>query len=376
LLFRNILAVSLGLIAAPADAGTGTGTGTDVAGAGSRSETCAPQNGIRFLCGIVNVEDMVSLPNSDWIIASGMSAPGRPQGHLYMVNSRSLAWFAIDPDQIPDHQDRVQFPGCPGPIDARSFSTHGLALRRDAKDRYTLFATSHGSREAIEVFELTLGKSEPQISWRGCVPHRGGVFLNSVAPLPDGGLIATSMFDPHVPGFAEKLARREIMGSVLEWHRETGWKEVPGGRIFTPNGVAVSGNGRSIYVTSWGDRRIYRLRRGGPPFRKISARIGFMPDNIHWTSDGKRLLIAGQKMTLAEANVCAFSPALRCTSPSTVVEMSPRSMWVRTLVQMDGDQTFGAATTALQVGNQYWLGSYRNDRVAIIPANQPRVGAR
>ena len=37
---------------------------------------CAPRDNVQFVCGLVGPEDLVDVPSSNWIIASGDAAPG------------------------------------------------------------------------------------------------------------------------------------------------------------------------------------------------------------------------------------------------------------------------------------------------------------
>ena len=40
-----------------------------------QSAACTPSGGLSFICGVQNAEDLAPIPNSRWLIASGM-APG------------------------------------------------------------------------------------------------------------------------------------------------------------------------------------------------------------------------------------------------------------------------------------------------------------
>ena len=46
-------------------------------GAGGPKPTgCDPLGNVQFVCGLVGPEDLVVVPGSDWVIASGDAAPG------------------------------------------------------------------------------------------------------------------------------------------------------------------------------------------------------------------------------------------------------------------------------------------------------------
>jgi hypothetical protein len=47
------------------------------------NKPCSPQQGMTFVCGPQNAEDLVSISETPWMIASGMSGEGH-SGHLYL----------------------------------------------------------------------------------------------------------------------------------------------------------------------------------------------------------------------------------------------------------------------------------------------------
>jgi hypothetical protein len=48
---------------------------------------CAPAGGLTFICGVQNPEDLVIVPNTSWLVASGM-APG---SGLHVVDTQAKA---------------------------------------------------------------------------------------------------------------------------------------------------------------------------------------------------------------------------------------------------------------------------------------------
>ena len=86
---------------------------------------------------------------------------------------------------------------------------------------------------------------------------------NSVAPLPDGGMVVTDMFDPKDPKAPDKMNAGENTGAVYEWHPHKGYALVPGSRMSGNNGIEVSRDGKWIYVAAWGNKAVVRLSRGG-----------------------------------------------------------------------------------------------------------------
>jgi len=189
---------------------------------------CAPSGTLAYVCGPRNAEDIVALGDTGWLILSGMSAQGEApsaasSGRLYLVDAAAKTYETWFPGaSVSVNHDTAMFEDCPGPLNVANFSAHGLALREVAADRYKLYITSHGEREAIEVFDVDAAAEKPAITWRGCVVLPERTSSNSVAILSDGGFVTTKMMDPTDPaGFAGILAGR-ISGNVYEWHPRRG----------------------------------------------------------------------------------------------------------------------------------------------------------
>ena len=60
-------------------------TGSSFPVGAAQPASCAPAGGLSFICGVQNPEDLVLVPNSRWMIASGM-APG---SGLHLVDTRA-----------------------------------------------------------------------------------------------------------------------------------------------------------------------------------------------------------------------------------------------------------------------------------------------
>src|SRR5688572_13190181 len=122
------------------------------AAAAADKSACAPAAGLTFICGLQNPEDVVHVPGTRWLVASGM-APG---AGLTLVDTQAKTVRKLyAPNTASARADRTRFANCPGPLDPKQAVLHGLALRPAAGGRYTVYATNHGGRESVEVFELT-----------------------------------------------------------------------------------------------------------------------------------------------------------------------------------------------------------------------------
>src|SRR5262245_24354694 len=131
----------------------------------TQSAGCAPSGGLTFICSVQNPEDLVSIPNTRWLVASGM-APG---SGLHLVDTRLKmvrSLYAVG--AASSRPDRTRYGSCPGPLDPKAAVLHGLSLRPAEDGRYTVYATNHGGRESIEVFELEINGGAPAATWIGC----------------------------------------------------------------------------------------------------------------------------------------------------------------------------------------------------------------
>lgn len=55
------------------------------------------------------------------------------------------------------------------------------------------------------------------------------------------------------------------------------------------------------------------------------------------------------------------------------MRMDPDSMKAEIVMPSGHYGAFGGATTAIEVGNRLWLGSFKSDRVAIFDLNPVRI---
>jgi hypothetical protein len=352
---RRIFAVSLFVVGAAALGG----------GAASAAEPCNPAGEVDFVCGPLNSEDLVQVPGSDWIIASGM-AGGRAgkHGKLHLVNAKDKSWKELFPGASPQlAPDKATYGSCPGAPDLAKFSAHGLNLRPGDNGRDTLYVVNHGGRESIEIFALDTTGAEPSVTWIGCAVMPAHTWPNSVAPLPDGGMVVTDMFDPGDKKVEDKLAAGKNTGAVYEWHPKSGFALVPGSRMSGNNGIEVSRDGKWIYVAAWGSKAVIRLARGRGRPRRTMLPVGFLADNLRWAPDGE-LVVAGQDVPAKDVFGCFESDAARCTQAWRAVKWDTEAMQVKPLLSEAGNPAFGDATVGLQIGGELWVGTFRGDRIA------------
>ena len=339
--------------------------GASALSAGSiRAAACDPEGNVNFICGVGSPEDLLAIPRSDWVLASGYVAGG-----LHLISTRDFTTIQVFPTDSPRlRPDTTTYPSCPGPIDPaekEDLSAHGLNLRPGSDEVHTVYMVHHGFRESVEVFEIDTGPEIPTLAWVGCVVAPETTSLNSVSPLPDGGFVVTNLAGSSVRNIQQRLLTGSNTGEVWEWHPQGGWSIVPGSESPAPNGIEASPDGKWLYVNLWSAAKVMRLSRGQTPIQKEIVDLPFHPDNIRWQTDGS-LFAAGQSgPTLERVLACLNTMCADLTSD--VAEIDPETLAVRELVRYPAKPWFFTATSALQVGQDIWIGSMRGDRIARYP---------
>ncbi len=348
----------LALMAGTALLGTGwTGAAEPV--------NCASSGGLNFICGIQNPEDLVLIPQTRWLIGSSMS----PGGGLHLINTERKTAQQIFPASAKVSQDRQLFGNCPGALEAGKAAFHGLSLRPMQGGRYRLYATQHGTRESIEVFDVETGAGTPAVTWVGCVVMPDKLAANSVASFSDGSILATVLFHPGKT-FGDSLAKRNT-GAVYMWKPGTSaFQLIPGTELPSNNGIDVSPDDREFYVVSSGLQQVVVFSRDTPA--KILRRAQFLeftPDNVHWTSDG-RLISAGM---IDNEPACGGPPKAdanggmnltSCPRGFMAATVDPKTMQVSQVARGPAIPSFSAAASAVLVAGELWISSFHADRLA------------
>jgi hypothetical protein len=352
------IAVLLGLLCVIAAAGTDRVTG--------QQPGCAPSAGLSFVCGVQNGEDLVLVPDSPWMIASGM-APG---SGLHLVDTRAKTVqrvFAVGRAAVA--HDKTRFGVCPGPLDPKQAVLHGLSLRPAGAGRYIVYATNHGGRESIEVFQIDMRarSAVPPVTWIGCVPLPDTLAANSVAAFGDGTLVATVLILPGMT-FEDAFAQKNT-GVVLMWTPGTpAFRRLPGTEMSANNGIETSPDDREFYVVSTTTKRVAAFSRANPGKPLRTAQLEeFGPDNVRWTSDNK-LITAGM---IDNEPACGGAPrteaGIRCPRGYIVATIDPKTMAVTEIARGPATPAFTGTAIAMRAGDELWLGSFNADRIAYRP---------
>lgn len=321
------------------------------------SSECRSEQGLSYLCGFIVPEDVVNVGSTGLVLASGHRAPG----HMYLIDpATGTRSELIHGPAFRLQHDTNMYPDCPGPLNLEAFDVHGISLAETEPRRFSLYTTSHGEREAIEIYELDLRTTEPVLTWTGCVVLQSDGYFNAVARLADGGFVATRMRDANVSN--DDIEPGTITGRVFEWHPGGPLEPLAGTELSLPNGIEVSADGRYLYVAASGSQELVRFDRRATPIGKRTVSMPMIPDNVHWDGDD-RLLIAGRNPV--DPATCADR---RCPAGWTAVEADPESLTFSRLGGADPTAAMQRASAAIRVGNEIWIGS-NQDRIARFPLN-------
>jgi hypothetical protein len=315
---------------------------------------CELTSGVRAVCGLNKPEDMLRLGDSDWVVTGNMGNDDWAEGGFYAVRIGDKAFRAITPEL--SRPAEPAYHGCPGAPDPKLLSAHGIALRARAQGEYTLYAVNHGGRESVEVFDVRVSAEGPALTWTGCIVLPAEHEANSVAPLPDGGIVVTI---PHLPSSSQ--------GAVLRWAPGGSWTEVPGTRFQGDNGILVSPDGTRLYVNEYFNNRVHEVPLGGAATPPRSVELGFHPDNVRFAPDGA-ILVTGHPNYLAVVGLCGF--VLKCGIGTEVARIDPATFQAATLFKRGANETFSAGTSAIVVGDELWIGSFVSRALLIVPLTQ------
>ena len=333
---------------------------------GCMSATLAESGGKRsdpidYIVGLQNSEDVLQIGDTRWLLASGLMSwtdPSDTRGHIYLVDrvDKSFAVFFPGPGVSSKH-DTSLFPDCPGPIDPGNFSAHGFALNETSPDRFHLYMTGHGSREAIEIFDIDARRDRPSMRWIGCVPLPKKMWGNSVAILKEGGFLATKSKDSTSRDAFLHLVEGRLTGAVYEWRPGGTVTRIAGTDLSGPNGIVVSRDERWIYVAAMGSHEIVRFDWADPAMSKTAVNVPIYPDNMHWGDDG---MIYAVGRNYVPGGDC---PWLNCGTGWSVIRIVPDTLKVERIAGVNQTEPLQAPSSVSTAGDLLWIGNFDGDRI-------------
>ena len=320
-------------------------------------------------------EDIVSIPDSDWVVISGK---------VRAVNTKTHETVDLYPSREKFNTDL--FGKCPGPFagevaDDKVFSSHGINIRPGANGIHTLYTLHRPEhRRDVQIFEVEAASSRPLLTWIGSVTVPDDIGVNGISYLPGNGFVLTNFLPRSYGGFRneegkaarEKFAAGEDISDLWAWTPATGWYKVPGSEGSGLNGIEASRDGKWIYANEWATGKITRYANaapGQPGAREVVATLDFHPDNMRWQADGT-LLIVGQSgsvedilQTCLATNECSMIGA-------NVIAFDPNTREIRKLVgNYSAGPGFALSSGGTVVGKELWVSGTGpdTDRILVFP---------
>jgi hypothetical protein len=314
---------------------------------------CEAVGPARPICGFHDPEDLELLPDGRGLLVSefGAMEGGRPGAiaHLDLASeARSVLYRGGDGGEVaPGWGD----PACPGPPSAE-LSPHGIHLARRPDGELQLLVVNHGGRESVELFEVIPESGMWRVAWRGCAVAPEGAWLNDVVALPEGGFLATSMLPRRgrigqVLEYAKAAVLGLRTGHALEWRPGRGWASLPGTDVVFANGIALSADGRTIFLNASIGGKVHRIDRATGADQGSAEVRG--PDNSTWAPDG-RLLVASLVGPLWETLGCDGLERGACPIAFEIAAVDPGTLATETLYRGEG-APMGGGTVGLRVGD-------------------------
>ena len=318
-------------------------------------KSCVPVDGLSFVCGPQKPEDAIPIPDTRWLLISGMT----PGGGLGVIDMNAKKAYFLYTAKTAKALDR-RYSGCATAPDPASFATHGLSLRATAPGRYKLYAVSHGVMESVQLFDLDARGDVPALTWKGCVAMPDNHPGNSVASFADGTILVSV-----IGGL--KLDDGKQGGAVFAWSPgEKMFHWLKGTELPSPNGLEIAHDEREFYVVSSNDQSFNVFSRDGRKLRAAPV-PGFNPDNIRWNAN--RLITAGM---IHDEPACGGlivwgSPNANCHRGYMVAEIDPVGLQWKMIAYGEPNPAFEAVATGALAGDTLWLTTWRGDRVAYRP---------
>jgi len=333
----------------------------------AQPQRCGPDKALSYICGMEKPEDVIQIPGTRWLIASGF-APG---SGLKLVDTRQRTARSWYPPKARAPSPRT-FPECTEAPSAALFNAHGMSLRKIGSHRYRLYVINHGGRESIELFEFSVDSRAvaPVLEWQGCLPLPAGLAGNAVASFADGTVLTTVLTRPGTS--IADFMRGQATGGVYQWRPgERSFTLLPGTELPGDNGIETSPDQRHFYVVAFGWHSVVEFDRWttSKPTRRFIA-PGFMPDNIRWFRDG--LIAAGMRLYEPTCGgyrktVNGVADPMLCHRGYSVARLDLDRGIMRVIATGTPEEHFNGVSSAAIIGNTLWLGSYQSDRLAYRP---------
>lgn len=328
---------------------------------------CDTVNGIQPFCTFRRPEDMVLIPGSRLLIISETGGLDRKHGNRDLVlfdtqsKEQSVLYSAKSVMTTDRHPALWGEKNCSKPV---WFAPHGIDLLQRPDGKLALFVVNHGKKESVQMFSVELRNNNVALEWRGCVAFESGNSLNDVAALPGGGFVTGSTLaaSQSTDGQPDSKPRSVI----YSWMPETGLSPLAMLHGASVNGVSVSPKGSFVFANTYSDSsKIVKISLKTGEI-KGTAKTTFYADNNSWSQSGELLVTTiGPNKGLSYLQCDKEEPDY-CPLPFEIVAIDPDTLSSRVLFSHLAGPPFGAATVAVEVGDELYFGAPVGNRIAKI----------
>jgi hypothetical protein len=330
-------------------------------------DLCQPYDGLTPLCGYQSPEDLALLPDSSGLLVSEFGHMGETQGQLSILSiadhSRKVIYTANMHRQA---RSAVAIWGDPNCSEPQSFSPHGFDLAQRPSGRWQLLVVNHAEHERIEFFELSSNEgSEWSVIWRGCVQSIDDSIYNDVAAVNDGFVVSRMMSSQNTGLAMLNYFLGRDTGYIWRWSLANGFQSVAHSEGVMPNGVVASKNGGQVFINLYGEDKVRVVDTNS---QKVLTELDIQSaDNSNWdVTQADKLLVASHDFNFLSMSECMSGGDNNCVSPFEIIELDSVDYSQQSLVVSDG-RFFGAATAAVRLEDQIYIGSFSGNRILIAP---------
>jgi hypothetical protein len=310
---------------------------------------CGMQGEVEVVCGTRAPEDFEVTPDGRYLIVAKFGQGNDQALDLFNLQTQRFTPLPLSEDKLSDWGD----PACTSSLGNR-VGAHGLSLSQRNTGAWQLYVVNHLERETMEMYELLPDGEAWQLVWHGCVfadePY------NDVAALADGGFVATRPQAIQQEG--QNLFAGEPSGNVARWRNGAGEQVLADSRYAYPNGVVVSQDENTAYISGWTSSS---LQRYDLQSQRETGRIdlGFMPDNLTWTPRGT-LLAAGIRSV---GGNCPADSGTPCIQSAVVAEIDPDTLAMAIVFDSAGQGLISGTSVATEAQGNLYIGAFQGSRL-------------
>ncbi len=333
----------------------------DYLGPKKNINNCESSEQIDVICGVSNPEDIVAIPNTEFLLFSefgGMQPFSKFKKESFLKILNTQMDHVIIP-KLKFGKKTLGEENC-NRDENDEFNLHGIDVLQKGKV-IQVGAINHYPKETIEMFELERLNNNWFITWKGCISINNNVFLNDLSFKEDGTFYTTVMFDDDDITWIKWL-----ISSIFK--KDTGYIKYWDGKNFQilensngvqPNGIAFDKDNKLIYV-AYNQGNLINIF--DPIAKRVINSIYInSPDNI--TIDNNSIFVTELNHNLGDSPNCINMTV--CSLPFSVIELSKEDL--KQINKYEYSNTiFGLPTVAVPHNNSIYIGSFHSERIAKI----------